>query len=521
MPKLAEIRIERDKVPVNKATVIKQHGRQICIWSNNGDWHVFDHRCPHEGYPMSQGELSENCVLTCHWHNWKFDLRDGSNLDDLDRLKIYPWRWEADHLVIDVMGEDPEELRLELEDQLSKAFRDRDYTRIHRLVCRYQVSDLDGEDCLRFAIQWGYQRLQYGTTHAFAAAADWLTLCRQEDVPTRIAGLAEVLDHIAHDCLGHPVYPMAEGELKYDRRKFKQAIEEEDEEKAIMMARYCLANDARLELESVCRESVLEHYRDFGHSAIFLEKSIELSAMLGRHVEVPLFMAFVRGLCASTKEDLLPEFSRFQATVQSLSGITAGKRRPLMPCVGRPASGVMKWLIEHKEQGFLTLFEALVNAQATHMLSFDESWLRKTDIPISHNVGWLDFTHGLTFAEASWRMCQSNPDLWPQALCQLACFVGRTAAYVDKEALQQSAHAKAAAYTDYQSLVDHGIGLPIYACHRLKTYMAIRNLVPLLADDTGFHLWAAFAKYASSYYPHKQVMRTATQMFNLVNRDHG
>ncbi|MFL5239337.1 MAG: Rieske (2Fe-2S) protein, partial [Rhizomicrobium sp.] len=25
-------------------------------------------RCPHEGYPLSEGTLSPGCLLTCNWH---------------------------------------------------------------------------------------------------------------------------------------------------------------------------------------------------------------------------------------------------------------------------------------------------------------------------------------------------------------------------------------------------------------------------------------------------------------------
>jgi hypothetical protein len=35
--------------------------------------HAFDDKCPHQGYPLSQGTVA-GCVLTCQWHNWKFDL---------------------------------------------------------------------------------------------------------------------------------------------------------------------------------------------------------------------------------------------------------------------------------------------------------------------------------------------------------------------------------------------------------------------------------------------------------------
>src|SRR5262249_48271740 len=44
--------------------------RYACV--RQGDVvHALDDRCPHQGYPLSQGCVKDG-VLTCEWHNWKF-----------------------------------------------------------------------------------------------------------------------------------------------------------------------------------------------------------------------------------------------------------------------------------------------------------------------------------------------------------------------------------------------------------------------------------------------------------------
>ena len=52
--------------------------------------HACNNRCPHEGYPLVEGVLDAQCVLTCNWHNWKFDLKTGETLYGGDRLRVYP-----------------------------------------------------------------------------------------------------------------------------------------------------------------------------------------------------------------------------------------------------------------------------------------------------------------------------------------------------------------------------------------------------------------------------------------------
>lgn len=42
------------------------------------------------GLSIEQGTLDHECVLTCNWHNWKFNLISGENLYRGDRLRVYP-----------------------------------------------------------------------------------------------------------------------------------------------------------------------------------------------------------------------------------------------------------------------------------------------------------------------------------------------------------------------------------------------------------------------------------------------
>ena len=45
------------------------------------------------------------------------------------------------------------------------------------------------------------------------------------------------------------------------------------------------------------------------------------------------------------------------------------------------------------------IYRALLLANAVNLLSFDINQQDKVKVPVSGNVGWLDFTHGLTFRQ--------------------------------------------------------------------------------------------------------------------------
>ncbi len=77
--------------------VVKRGKKQIVLFASGPAVYACNNRCPHEGYPLSEGTLSagtrgQGCLLTCNWHNWKFDLESGETLVGGDNLRRYPVR---------------------------------------------------------------------------------------------------------------------------------------------------------------------------------------------------------------------------------------------------------------------------------------------------------------------------------------------------------------------------------------------------------------------------------------------
>ena len=69
--------------------VVKIPPRQIALFAVNERVYAIDNRCPHEGYPLVKGSVDESCVLTCNWHNWKFQLEDGECTLGGDHVRSY------------------------------------------------------------------------------------------------------------------------------------------------------------------------------------------------------------------------------------------------------------------------------------------------------------------------------------------------------------------------------------------------------------------------------------------------
>lgn len=55
-------------------------GKPIAIANVEGTFFAIAGECPHQGGPIAEGELDGE-VVTCPWHNFRFDFKTGRTLD--------------------------------------------------------------------------------------------------------------------------------------------------------------------------------------------------------------------------------------------------------------------------------------------------------------------------------------------------------------------------------------------------------------------------------------------------------
>lgn len=505
--------------------VVRLDGRQILLVHNGAEVFACANRCPHEGYPLSEGTLSNGCVLTCNWHNWKFDLASGATLVGGDKLTLYPVRLEEGRVWLDVTPPDPAVRRQAILMSVEQALEDNDEQRLVREAARLQTLGMDPVEAVRSAVVWLAPRLEFGTTHAIAGAPDWLSLHDGAVVPAeKLAALGEILGHIAEDGRGGKIFPFPEVETAWSEAAFLAAIELEDGPRAIALARGALAAGLTIDgLLPVLTTAALAHYNDFGHSLIYTIKTCELARRLGPSVARELLLLLTRSLINATREDLLPEFSTYSSHVAAWGEV-------IEPCPPLDAASlregstktamriVAAWGARHPPE---RIFPLLVEAAAWLLLHADERALTRVDGKIADNVGWLDFTHALTFAEAGQRAARLKPELWPAVLLQLACFIGRNSAYADGT-IDRSAFAvdDVAGFlaSSSRALFDHGRDRFIISVHLLKTLLAGNVLIATL-PEYGPLLAAALNRLLHANMKGRHVLRTARQMLALVEQE--
>ena len=506
-----------------KGRMLVKHGdRQVALFHGPKGVYACNNRCPHEGYPLSQGTVTDGCVLTCNWHNWKFDLESGETMVGGDVLRRYPVTVDGDEVLLD-FADPPREIRIAAAlEELRDAMDKEEYGRMARLVARIERAGGDPLDALREAVRIGFDRMEFGMTHAFAAAPDWLRLGdeRARDDAERLVALLEPIAHIGFDTMREPQFPFTGESAPYDPEALVAAIEEEDEDRAVALVRGGLSDGLGFtDFEEPLSRAALAHYAGFGHALIYVAKAGALIERLGQAGQEPVLFALVRMIAYARREDLIPEFRTYGDALKAWDGQGAAPSS-YKDYVGKSVRQVLNRAIGSSADPS-ALYDALLGANCWNMLYFDLPQQDSLGGAIADNVSWLDFTHGLTFANAVRVQCTKFPELWPAGLLQMGCFVGRNTGFVDPE--QDVANWRitdGAGFLERQqrALFDHAQPEPIVSSHLVKVLTALADELAAARPDAPWRgdALAAVNRFLHTPLKRKHATRTARQALDLV-----
>lgn len=71
-------------IPISEAHTLENgSGREVVVGDKivalfrvDDEFFALDGVCCHQGGPLGKGDL-QGCVVTCPWHGWQFNVRDG------------------------------------------------------------------------------------------------------------------------------------------------------------------------------------------------------------------------------------------------------------------------------------------------------------------------------------------------------------------------------------------------------------------------------------------------------------
>jgi len=89
--------------PVGECKIVEVAGRSIGVFNVKGTFYALRNRCPHQGAPLCQGEITgttlpsqpgeyiwarDGEILRCPWHGWEFDITNGQSIYDPFKCRV-------------------------------------------------------------------------------------------------------------------------------------------------------------------------------------------------------------------------------------------------------------------------------------------------------------------------------------------------------------------------------------------------------------------------------------------------
>ena len=268
--------------------VVAVNGHTVFLLADGDDVHAVDNRCPHMGFPLHRGSVSDG-ILTCHWHHARFDLCTGGTFDQwADDLRRFPVEIDGDDVFVDVSPrEDPlahqrqrlyDGLRLDIPLVVAKA------------AIALAEADSSGADVFAASLEFGTLRRGGGWFRGLTTLTCLMNLVPKLEGRERAAALYHGATDVASDSAGmpprFPLDPLPGAEdvspARLGRwfRNFIDVRDAEGAERALVSA--VRAGASPEELADMLFAAATDHrYLDGGHTLDFTNKALEALDLAG------------------------------------------------------------------------------------------------------------------------------------------------------------------------------------------------------------------------------------------------
>ena len=407
--------------------VVTGGGHAIAVIYHNGQVHAVDNRCPHMGFPLDRGSVSDG-ILTCHWHHARFDLASGGTFNPFaDDVRSFPVTVVDGQVWVDPRTAERDEVNYwssRLSDGLEHNIRlvsAKSALGLHAAGADYRVP-------LRIGAEFGARYTSDGWGPAMTiltATANILPHLAGDDRPL---ALYQGLLHVSRECAGRPprfvVEPLPTGETRPEvfKQWFRNFIDVRDED----AAERCLRTAIELGLpprdiaDMIFAASTDHIYLDAGHTLDFANKAFELLDHIGWEHASQTLTSLVHGMSRARRSQ---ELSAWRHPIDLASLVW--QVREELPALCEQGSNAHGWddadALAHEMLGesptdILDAIKVAIRSGATaeqlgSAVAY-AAFLRMARFHVSNEFGDWDTVHNtLTAANALHRALQRAPSV--------------------------------------------------------------------------------------------------------------
>ncbi len=402
-----------DDLPIGSMKMVRVDDHRLCLVRTSDGVFALDHACPHEGYGMTQGSLDAN-LITCAWHNWKFRVDDGACVVGEEDIATHHATIDDDGAVrVTLTKPDLDTLRPRLLASLRRGV-ERDYIgQVSRDVVRLLQADTNPGELVWEAVDHGAPRAEFGWGHSIASATDCLAMVDLYEGDQRALPIVQAIAGIAEAERDRPVNPLPDPTSRLPAEplaEFRRAVESEQLEQAQALVRGAIhSGHTALDLRPWFTAVASDHLLSYGHGAIYCQKAFELLDLIGWQRADTVLPYLVPTIVYGTREDLLPYTRPFMRaldgvdlTALSTLEVDDGWRDDgtlLTTLLGSDRKAIVPAVIAAMRSGAGVdgVLDVVVETVSERMMRYDLTGERD----LLDDFGWLDITHGLTYANAA------------------------------------------------------------------------------------------------------------------------
>ncbi len=413
-----------DDLAVGAMKMARVGDHRIVVAHTEAGVFALDNACPHQGYGLVTGALDGD-LITCQWHNWKFCVVDGTCEVGEEDVRSHPVEIRGHDIWVEVTEQSDEEKLAELWPSLGRGI-EADYRgQIARDTARLLDAGAVPVDIIWEGLRIGSPKADYGVGHEMASAADCLAAVNLFDGLQRTLPITQALAGISETTRDRPAYQPAEPDASID---FVAAVEAEDRDAAVAALRSALVQGHEPEtVRGWFVDIVGSHHLSYGHGAIYTQKAFELLDAAGWERADELLPHLVTSLVFGTREDTLPYMAKAIREINAVDleglcvdgqGSVSWSGEPaltqsLLNAAEAPIGAAVAAVVDGA--GISGLLDSVSLAVSQRLLRYDSSG----EFDFSDDFGWLDISHGLTYARAARWAWDNHPS---PAAARLALF---------------------------------------------------------------------------------------------------
>ena len=259
----------------------------VCVFWSDGAPFALDDRCPHMGFPLHRGTV-ESGLVTCHWHNARFDLRSGGTLDPwADDVRAYPVEIEDGRVVVVVSPET--DRRTHLQQRLEEGLEQGISLVVAKAVLGLLDAGVPVEDIVRTGVEFGTRYRQGGWGAGLTVLTAMANVLPHLDPADRPLALVAGLAFVSRDTRGRPPrFPLGplEGGPPPDRlstwyRRFIETRSADAAERTLASAIATAGGDPSAVADMMLAAATDHVFLDGGHTIDFTNKAFEVLDHLG------------------------------------------------------------------------------------------------------------------------------------------------------------------------------------------------------------------------------------------------